>query len=72
MSVKMKYAPWKVIPQHPYFSNKNFIYGALSTSKGKNGEFLSFVGCTNNQFTQFYSTSEKMDDNFIQNSLDIF
>lgn len=34
---KMDFMPWKVKPQHPYFNNKNFIYGALSMCKGKNG-----------------------------------
>lgn len=37
MCVKINYMPWKVIPQHPFFENKNIIYGALVFSKGKNG-----------------------------------
>lgn len=48
MSCKAGDAPWYVRNNLPYFKNRNFAYSALSSSKGKGGFTVSFVGTTNN------------------------
>lgn len=48
MSCKAGDAPWYVRNTLPYFNNRNFAYAALSSSKGKGGFTVSFVGTTNN------------------------
>ena len=47
--------PWEVSKAHPYFKDKNMMYGALSLSKGKKGFTLAFVGTINRECTKVYS-----------------
>lgn len=56
MSCKAGDAPWIVQQTVPYFKNRNFAYSAISSSKGKGGYTISFVGTTNNSCTQVYSS----------------
>lgn len=55
MNIKVGAAPWEVTKAHPYFKNKNIMYGALSLSKGKGGFSLAFVGTINNECTKVFS-----------------
>ncbi len=63
MNVKIGLAPWQIQKSHSYFENKNVMYGAVATSKGKNGNFLSFVGSINNSCTNFYGNCKKISIN---------
>lgn len=56
MSCKAGDAPWYVRNNLPYFKNRNFAYAALSSSKGKGGFTVSFVGTTNNELTEVFSS----------------
>lgn len=55
MSCKAGDAPWKVCSDLEYFKKKNFAYAAISSSKGKGGFTISFVGTTNYECTSVYS-----------------
>lgn len=55
MSCKAGDAPWVIENRVPYFQNRNFAYAAISTSKGKGGFTISFVGTTNNLCSEMYS-----------------
>ena len=48
MSCKAGSSPWLVVNEVPYFKNKKFAYASISSSKGKGGFTVSFVGTTNN------------------------
>lgn len=50
MNIKVGSIPWEVPKKHPYFKNKNMMYGALSISKNSwGGNTLAFVGTTNSE-----------------------
>ena len=55
MNIKMGATPWAVEKSHPYFKNRNVMYGALSMSRGKNGFTLAFVGTIANDCTKVFS-----------------
>ena len=55
MSCKAGSAPWVVGNNVPYLVKKNFAYCSLSSSKGKGGFTISFVGTINNECTQVFS-----------------
>lgn len=55
MSCKAGGAPWLVENHVPYFNKRNFAYSAISSSKGKGGFTISFVGTTNNSCSEVYS-----------------
>lgn len=55
MSCKAGDAPWLIDNNVPYFRNRNFAYAAISSSKGKGGFTISFVGTVNNLCTEVYS-----------------
>jgi hypothetical protein len=55
MSCKAGDAPWQIENQIPYFKGRNFAYSAISSSKGKGGFTLSFIGTINNNCTEVYS-----------------
>ncbi len=60
MNVKRGMPVWQVSRQHVYFKNKNMMYCGITTSKGKNGTYLSFVGTVSDDCTQFYSDCFKI------------
>lgn len=55
MSCKAGDAPWVIENQIPYFKSRNFAYSAISSSKGRKGFTLSFIGTINNSCTEVYS-----------------
>jgi hypothetical protein len=55
MSCKAGDAPWIVDNSIQYFNKRNFAYSAISSSRGKGGYTISFVGTINNSCTQVYS-----------------
>lgn len=55
MNIKVGATPWEVKKKHPYFKNKNVMYGAISLSKGSKGFTIAFVGTINNECTKVYS-----------------
>ena len=54
MSCKAGDAPWVIENNLPYFKGRNFAYCSISSSKGKGGFTISFVGTTNNACTDVY------------------
>ena len=55
MNIKAGDAPWIVENKISYFKNKNFAYASISSSKGKGGYTVSFIGTTNPHCSKVYS-----------------
>ena len=55
MNVKVHGVPWEVSTSNDYFRKKNCAFGGLSTSKGKKGYSVAFVGSANKSGTEYYS-----------------
>ena len=55
MSCKAGGSPWIIENTIPYLANRNFAYSAISSSKGKGGFTISFVGTTKNDLSDVYS-----------------
>lgn len=60
MSTKVGCVPWTVNISHKYFEGINVMHCGIATSKGKYGNYLSFVGTTKNNSSNFYSTCKKL------------
>lgn len=60
MNTKVGCVPWIVNPTNPYFKNINVMHCGIATSKGKNGNYLSFVGTIKNNSSSYFSTCKKL------------
>ena len=58
MNAKLGYPLWEVESFANLGKEKNFMYGALSLSKGEKGYVLAFVGTIDGKCTSIYSDSK--------------
>ena len=61
MSTKVGCVPWTVNMSNKSFDN--VMHCGIAISKGKSGNYLSFVGTTVNNSSNYYSACKKLSTN---------
>jgi len=55
MNAKIGKVLWEIITAHPFWKDKDIMYGAFSINRSAKGYTLAFVGTTNKSLTKIFS-----------------